>query len=620
MNYLSVESLTKSYGDRVLFDDITFGINKGQKVAFIAKNGTGKSTFLKILASIEGYDSGNVVFRKDIKVGFLQQSPNYDHSLTISEAIFKSDSEEIQAIKYYEKALVNADDNELMQAAYEKMDALNAWDYEIRIKQILGQLKIHDLSQKIGELSGGQQKRISLAQVLIEEPDFIILDEPTNHLDLDMIEWLENYLSKENVTLLMVTHDRYFLERVCDEIIELDDRTLYKYKGNYSYFLEKKQERVENFEANIGKAKNLFKKELEWMRRMPKARGTKAKSREDAFYETKKVAHQKIDKRKVDIEVNVTRLGSKILEFHHVKKQFDNLKILEDFNYVFKKKERVGIVGKNGVGKSTFLNILTGSESIDGGKLVTGETVVFGYYTQSGISFKNDKRVIEVIKDIAEVIPLNKGKTLTAAQLLERFLFPKSMHYNYVEKLSGGERRRLYLLTILMKNPNFLILDEPTNDLDLVTLNVLEDFLMDFQGCLVVVTHDRYFMDKLVDHLFVFEGEGKIKDYTGKYTEYRNELKEKEELQKQAEKKSVEKVVKQVDKPKTKLSYKEKLEFEQLEKDVPELEELKEKLNNELANGTLDHEKLMELTDQLAKVSAELDTKTDRWLELSEFV
>lgn len=621
MNYLSVENLTKSYGDRILFEDITFGINKGQKVAFIAKNGTGKSTFLKILAGLEGYDSGNVIFRKDIKVGYLHQTPQFDDKHTISETIFKSDSAEIEAIKEYEKAILNPNDNERMQKAFEKMDTLKAWDYEIRIKQILGQLNIHDLEQNVGELSGGQQKRIALAQVLIEEPDFIILDEPTNHLDLDMIEWLEGYLSKENVTILMVTHDRYFLERVCNEIIELDEKTLYKYKGNYSYYLEKKQERIEIFEANVDKAKNLFRKELEWMRRMPKARGTKAKSREDAFYETKKIAHQKLDKTKVDIEVNVTRLGSKILELHHLKKSYGELKILDDFSYVFKKYERVGIVGKNGVGKSTFLNILTGIESVDGGKVVTGETVVYGYYTQSGINLKDDKRVIEVIKDIAEVIPLTKGRKLTAAQLLEKFLFPKDMHYNYVEKLSGGERRRLYLLTILMKNPNFLILDEPTNDLDVMTLNVLEDFLQDFQGCLLVVTHDRYFMDKLVDHLFVFEGDGKIKDFIGKYTDYRNDKKEQEEQEKLKTKPvEKEKENKTNDQPKTKLSYKEKLEFEALEKDIPLLEEKKEQLNQLLSDSVSDHEELIMLTNKLGEVSLLLDKKTDRWLELSEFV
>lgn len=619
MNYLSVEALTKSYGDRVLFENITFGISKGQKVAFIAKNGTGKSTFLKILAGKEGYDSGNVVFRNDIKIGYLHQTPEFEDQHTISETIFKSTSGEIEAIKEYERAVLNPDDNERMQQAFEKMDALKAWDYEIRIKQILGQLNIHDLERKIGELSGGQLKRIALAQVLIEEPDFIILDEPTNHLDLDMIEWLEGYLTKENVTILMVTHDRYFLERVCNEIIEFDNKSLYKYNGNYSYYLEKKEERIENFEAHVDKAKNLYKKELEWMRRMPKARGTKAKSREESFYKTEATAHQKLDKSKVDIEVNVTRLGSKILELNHVKKAFGDLTILEDFSYVFKRFEKVGIVGKNGVGKSTFLDMLTGLQQPDSGMIDTGETVVYGYYTQNGIKLKDDKRVIDTIKDIAEIIPLAKGKVMTAAQMLEKFLFTKDMHYNMVAKLSGGERRRLYLLTILMKNPNFLILDEPTNDLDVMTLNVLEDFLNDFQGCLIVVTHDRYFMDKLVDHLFVFEGDGKIKDYLGKYTDYRNERQELEEKAKEKPKKV--EVVKPIEKnqPKTKFSYKEKLEFENLEKEIPKLEEQKEKLNEQLVNSVSDHEELLKLTEELGRVTAQLDEKTDRWLTLSEF-
>ena len=619
MNYLSVENLTKSFGIRVLFNDITFGIEKGQKVAFIAKNGTGKSTFLNILAGNEGYDSGNVVFRKGIKVGILDQMPNFNENSSISEVLFDADSDQIKAILAYEKAIANPDDNEKMQQAFEQMDLLNAWDYEIRIKQVLGQLNIHDLDQNVGELSGGQKKRIALAQVLIDEPDFIILDEPTNHLDIEMIEWLEGYLTKENMTILMVTHDRYFLERVCNEIIELDDETLYKYKGNYSYYLEKKQEREEVFEANVDKAKNLFRKELEWMRRQPKARGTKAKSREDAFYKTKEVAHQRKDNSKVSMEVNMSRLGSKILEIHHAQKAFGNLNILDDFNYVFKKRERVGIVGKNGVGKTTFLDVVLGKQQLDSGRIEHGETVVFGYYTQKGMNFKDDKKVIETIKDIAEVIPLAKGKSLTAAQLLEKFLFPKHMHYNQVGKLSGGEKRRLYLLTILITNPNFLILDEPTNDLDILTLNVLEDFLVDFQGCLIIVTHDRYFMDKLVDHLFVFEGEGKVKDFLGNYNDYRLNYKGKEPKEK-APKKEVEvkQEVKQ-EKSKTKLSYKEKLEFEQLEKDLETLEVKKEELANLLNDNISDHEELMKTTKELGDITNELDEKTDRWLTLSEF-
>ena len=456
--------------------------------------------------------------------------------------------------------------------------------------------------------------------MLIDEPDFIILDEPTNHLDMDMIEWLENYLAKENMTILMVTHDRYFLERICNEIIEIDDQTLYKYKGNYSYYLEKKQEREEVFEANVDKAKNLYRKELEWMRRMPKARGTKAKSREDSFYKTEEVAHQRKDNSKVDIEINMSRLGGKILEIHHAKKSFGDLKILDDFNYVFKKKERVGIVGKNGVGKTTFLDLILGKQELDGGKIEHGETVVFGYYTQSGMKLKDNKKVIETIKDIAEVIPLAKGKKLTAAQLLERFLFPKHMHYNQVEKLSGGEKRRLYLLTILILNPNFLILDEPTNDLDILTLNVLEEFLMEFQGCLMVVTHDRYFMDKLVDHLFVFEGEGKVKDYLGRYSDYRLEAKRLESKEKVAQKETKPVTEKPKNEaPKTKLSYKEKLEFEALEKDLKNLEVKKETLAKQINDTVTDHSELMKVTKELGDVTTELDTKTDRWLTLSEF-
>lgn len=623
MNYLSVENLSKSFGERVLFENISFGIDKGQKVAFIAKNGTGKSTLLKILAGEAGYDSGNVVFRNGIKTGILQQSPNYNDELTISQTIFRTSSEQIDAILEYEKAIANPDDNERMQKAFEQMDALDAWDYEVRIKQILGQLQIHDLEQKIGELSGGQQKRIALAQVLIEEPDFIILDEPTNHLDLDMIEWLENYLIKDNITILMVTHDRYFLERVCNEIIELDEKTLYRYKGNYSYFLEKKEERESIFSANVDKAKNLYRKELEWMRRMPKARGTKAKSREDAFYDTEKVAKQKKDNSKVEMEVNMTRLGGKILELHHVKKSFGDLKILEDFNYVFKKQEKIGIVGKNGVGKTTFLNILLGLENIDGGKVVSGETVVYGYYTQKGMQFKEEKKVIEVIKDIAEVIPLTKGKSLTAAQLLEKFLFPKSMHYNQIAKLSGGEKRRLYLLTILIKNPNFLILDEPTNDLDVMTLSVLEDFLEDFQGCLIIVTHDRYFMDKLVDHLFIFEGDGKVNDYLGRYSDYREELKQQQVANKKAEStkanKNAENTSEKVDTPKVKLTYKEKIELEQLDKDIEALEKKKAELMKVLEANQANHEEIIKITTELGEISTQLDKKGERWLYLSDF-
>ena len=620
MNYLSVENLTKSFGDRVLFDNLTFGIEKGQKVAFIAKNGTGKSTFLKILFGTEGYDSGTIAFRNGIKIGFLQQTPLFDENKTIHEILFTDETEVLQAIEEYNAASADYEDTDRMNKAFERMETLNAWDYEARIKQVLGKLNIHNLHQKISELSGGQQKRVSLAQVLIENPDFVILDEPTNHLDVDMIEWLEKFLANDNRTILMVTHDRYFLERVCNEIIELDNKQLYKYKGNYAYFLQKKQEREEIQSANIDKAKNLYRKELEWMRRMPKARTTKAKYREDAFYDTKEKAHQKIDKSQVELEINMSRLGGKIIEMHHVRKSYGDHQIIDDFSYTFKKKERLGIVGKNGTGKSTFLNLITGKEAVTGGKINIGETIVFGYYSQMGMNLKEDKRVIEVIRDIAEFIPLTKGKKLSALQLLERFLFPKEQHYTYVSKLSGGEKKRLYLCTILMKNPNFLILDEPTNDLDIVTLNVLENFLEDYPGCLVIVTHDRYIMDKLVDHLFILEGEGQIKDFNGKYTDYQNYLQEKKELER-LEKEDKKEVKSDHVKKDTvrKASYKEKTEFEKLEKDLLQLEERKEELSTLLLQNP-PQEEVMKITEEFGVIAQQIEEKTARWMELADIM
>lgn len=621
MNYLSVENLTKSFGDRVLFENLTFGIEKGQKVAFIAKNGTGKSTFLSILNGDEGYNSGTVAFRNGVKVGFLKQTPSFDQEKNINDTLFKDDSEILKAVKEYEAASLDYEDADRLNKAFESMEALNAWDYEARIKQILGKLNIHDLTKKISELSGGQQKRVSLAQVLIEDPDFVILDEPTNHLDIEMIEWLEKFLANDNRTILMVTHDRYFLERVCNEIIELDDKQLYRYKGNYGYFLEKKQEREENLSANIDKAKNLFRKELEWMRRMPKARSTKAKYREDAFYETKEKAHQKIDNAKVELEIDMSRIGGKIIEMHHVKKSFGDHKLINDFSYTFKKKERIGIIGKNGTGKSTFLNMITGKEPVSGGKISIGETIVFGYYSQMGMKIKDNQKMIDVIRDIAEFIPLKSGKKLGASALLERFLFPKSQHYTLVEKLSGGEKKRLYLCTILMKNPNFLILDEPTNDLDIVTLNVLENFLEEFPGCLVIVTHDRYFMDKLVDHLFVLEGEGEIKDFNGKYTEYQNYLEEKLEAERELKENTKERKFeeKAPEKEKTKLSYKEKLEFEQLEKEMTDLEEKKATLTDKI-NANSPDDDINQIMIDFAEITKLIDKKTERWMELAEFI
>ncbi len=622
MNYLSVENLTKSFGERILFQSVTFGINKGEKVALIAKNGTGKSTLLKILTGEEDYDEGSVVFRKDLRLAFLAQSPRLNSAKSIIENLLETDNEVTRAIKQYEWALQNPSDNEQLQRAIEEIERLKAWDYEQEFKQILSQLKINNVHLPVDTLSGGQQKRVALAQILIRKPDFLILDEPTNHLDLEMIEWLEEYLIKTQMTLLMVTHDRYFLERVCNTIIELNDKQLYRYEGNYSYYLQKKEERLQIEQATIEKAKNLYSKELDWMRRMPKARGTKSKSRIDRFYDIEKQAKKRIDDRKVEVEINMQRLGSKIVELHQAVKRFDEHIILDKFSYVFKRKDRIGIIGKNGVGKSTFLNILTGSESLDAGKITVGETVVFGYYNQQGMNFKPGQRVIEAVKDIAEVIPLTKGKKITASQLLERFLFPKNMHYNYIERLSGGEQKRLYLLTVLMKNPNFLILDEPTNDLDIVTLNVLEDFLSDFPGCLLIVSHDRYFMDKLVEHVFVFEGAGKIKDFPGNYSQYRQWQLQQSTKKQVAEPDSGSKKAKPSaaakKEEKKKLSFKEKYELEQLDKEIPALEQEKTMLEEQLMQGNLSHEELTDISTRLGNVTQELEHKTNRWIELSE--
>jgi ATP-binding cassette subfamily F protein uup len=623
MNYLSVENLTKSFGDRLLFADLTFGIDQGQKVAIVAKNGSGKTTLLRCLMDLEQIDSGRVVYRNDIRVAFMEQTENMDESQTILESIFDHDLPELKALKKYNEALIDNDQDKLNEC-YEELTELNAWDYEVQVNQILSVLKLTDSKRLIGSLSGGQKKRVALAKALLSDADFMILDEPTNHLDLDMIEWLESYLSTSKSTLLMVTHDRYFLEVVCDTIFELSDETLYQYKGNFSYYLEKKAEREEQTQATIDKARNTFRKELEWIRRQPKARTTKSKSRIDAFDDIKKTAHQRIDKDEIDIPIKMERLGTKILELHHMGKSFGETKILNDFSYHFKRKERVGIVGQNGAGKTTFLNLIQGKESLDKGKVVVGETIVFGYYSQELIQVDPDKRVIEVIKDIAEFIPLEKGKQLSAGQLLERFLFPRDAHYQYVHKLSGGEKRRLKLLTVLMSNPNFLILDEPTNDLDIFVMSVLEEYLQLFEGCLIVVSHDRYFMDKMVDHLFVFEGDGEIKDIIGNYTDYRKNQKQEARELKNAPVKEVEvkEEPKTVEKPieKRKLSFKEKQEYEQLPNEIERLEEKKEKLTLELSDASKSNQQIMELGNELAKIVAELEQKSDRWLELAEFV
>ena len=623
MNYLSVENLTKSFGDRLLFADLTFGIEQGQKVAIVAKNGSGKTTLLRCLMDLEQIDSGRVVYRNDIRVAFMEQTENMDETQTILESIFDHDLPELKALKKYNEALIDNDQDKLNEC-YEELTELNAWDYEVRVNQILSVLKLTDSKRMIGSLSGGQKKRVALAKTLLSDADFMILDEPTNHLDLDMIEWLESYLSTSKSTLLMVTHDRYFLEVVCDTIFELSDETLYQYKGNFSYYLEKKAEREEQTQATIDKARNTFRKELEWIRRQPKARSTKSKSRVDAFDDIKKTAHQRIDKDEIDIPIKMERLGTKILELHHMGKSFGETKILNDFSYHFKRKERVGIVGQNGAGKTTFLNLIQGKETLDKGKVVVGETIVFGYYSQELIQVDPDKRVIEVIKDIAEYIPLEKGKQLSAAQLLERFLFSRDVHYQYVHKLSGGEKRRLKLLTVLMSNPNFLILDEPTNDLDIFVMSVLEDYLQLFEGCLIVVSHDRYFMDKMVDHLFVFEGNGEIKDIIGNYTDYRkNQKLEAREIKNNPPKEVVVKEEpKVVEKPveKRKLSFKEKQEYDNLPNEIDKLEQEKERLTQELSDGSKTNQQIMDLGNQLAKVVADLEQKSDRWLELAEFV
>lgn len=623
MNYLSVEELSKNFGDRVLFDKISFGVEKGQKVALIAKNGAGKTTFLNCLTSKEPVSDGRVVWRNDITVGYLNQEQIFDATHSINEEIFKADNAFMQAINFYNDAVENSAEAEVFQQAMDQMDSLQAWDYESKLKQILGSLQLHDLNQRVNTLSGGQKKRLALAKVLIEQPDFIILDEPTNHLDLEMIEWLENYLATENMTLLMVTHDRYFLERVCDSIIEIDNGQLYSYKGSYAYYVEKKQEREAIMQSEIEKAKNLYKKELEWMRRMPQARATKAKSRQDAFYEVEKSAKRRIKKEEVKLEVVGQRMGGKILEFHHLRKRFGDKKIVDDFHYTFKRGDRVGIVGPNGVGKSSFIKLITGELEADGGKIVQGETVVIGHYAQDGLNLDEDKRIIDVVKDIAEIIPLAKGRKITASQFLERFLFPPKQQYTYVSKLSGGEKRRLYLLTVLMENPNFLILDEPTNDLDIMTLNVLEDFLMEFEGCVMVVTHDRFFMDKIVDHLFVFKGEGIIKDFNGKYTDYKEESKrEAKEAAQVAKAEQAKKAAPVAEKPKEKkkLSFNEQREFDNLEKSIAKLEQRKLEINELILSGISDAEKITTLSKELATINDDLEEQEMRWLELSEMV
>lgn len=615
--YLQVEGLSKSFGDLVLFHQISFGIAEGQRIGLIAKNGSGKTTLLNILADKEGYEEGNIVYRRDLKVGYLEQSPSYPEELTVLEACFYHGNSTVDLIKEYEHCM-ETEGNPGLEELLARMEHEKAWDYERKAKQILSQLKIRDFEQPIKHLSGGQLKRVALANVLITEPDLLILDEPTNHLDLDMTEWLEEYLRRGNLSLLMVTHDRYFLDRVCSEILEIDNRQIYQYKGNYSFYLEKRQERIDATSAEIARANNLYRTELDWMRRMPQARGHKARYREEAFYELEKVAKQRFNNENVKLDVKASYIGSKIFEADHLYKSFGTLKILDDFSYIFSRYEKMGIVGNNGTGKSTFIKILMGLEKADKGTLDIGETVRFGYYSQDGLQFDEQMKVIDVVQDIAEVIEFANGKRLTASQFLQHFLFSPETQHSYVYKLSGGERRRLYLCTVLMRNPNFLVLDEPTNDLDIVTLQVLEEYLQSFKGCVIVVSHDRYFMDKVVDHLLVFNGQGDIRDFPGNYSNYRDWKEARAQHEKEASKPVEEKTEKVRLNEKRKLSFKERRELEQLESDIAALEQEKKELEEALCSGSLSVDELTEKSKRLPLLNDELDEKTLRWMELSE--
>lgn len=615
-SFLQIEGLTKSFGDRVLLDNITFGLYEGDKVGLIAKNGTGKTTLLRIIAGLEPYDEGKVVFRNDLRVAYLPQFPELDPSLSVIEACLSLSDESTNAIRNYEKAIESGDADEISSAIHE-MDTVGAWDYEERIKQILSQLKITQLNQPVKELSGGQIKRVALAKVIINEPELLILDEPTNHLDIEMIEWLEDYLKRSRISLLMVTHDRYFLDKVCTKIIEIDMRQIYTYEGNYDYYLSKREERISAQDAELAKVKNLLRTELDWMRRQPQARGSKAKYRIDAFYELDKKSKFRRDDSTVELNVKSSYIGSKIFEAHDVCKKFDDLVILKDFNYIFARYEKLGIVGNNGVGKSTFIKLLLGLEKPDSGYFDIGETVKFGYYSQDGIQFNEEEKVIDAVKKIAEVIVFDEKTKYTASQFLQLFLFTPETQQKYIYKLSGGEKRRLYLATVLMKKPNFLILDEPTNDLDIVTLGILEDYLQKFKGCVIVVSHDRFFMDRTVDHLFVFEGNGVIKDFPGNYSDYR----EWKNQQKEA------KVAKKEERPKehaikrdysSKMTFKERKEFEALSADIESLEAEKRSIEESLNGGTLGMEELTQKSKRISEIMAELEDKEMRWLELSE--
>ena len=616
MNYLNVENISKSYGELNLFENLSFSIHKDQKIAFVAKNGTGKTSILNILSGKDSPDTGQIIYRKGLRTTFLSQEPVLDQNLTIEETIFNSDNPILKVINTYHTALENPDDSNLYQTAFDDMERYQAWDFETQYTQILFKLKLEKLDQKVKELSGGQQKRLALANTLLSKPDLLILDEPTNHLDLEMIEWLESFFAKENITLFMVTHDRYFLERVCSEIIELDEGCIYNYKGNYSYYLEKKEERIEREAIETNKSKQLYKKELGWMRRQPKARTTKSKSRIDDFYEIKERASKRRNDHQVQLEINMERLGSKVLEMYKVSKAFEEKVILDRFEYVFQRGERIGIIGKNGTGKSTFLNMITGGLKPDSGKIIQGETIKFGYYTQDGIKPKPMQKVIDVVREFGDYIPLMKGKQISAQQLLERFLFSRKKQYDFVEKLSGGERKRLYLCTVLIQNPNFLILDEPTNDLDIVTLNVLENFLLDFPGCLLVVSHDRYFMDKIVDHLFVFRGEGVVEDFPGNYSDFRT-YEDSTYVAAEPKKTTPSKASKD-NQSEAKLSFNEQKELNNLESKLKSLEFDKKEMEAKFLAPELDMETIGVLSDQLKRLNEEIEEKEMRWLELNE--
>lgn len=628
MHYVSAERISKSYGIKPLFTNITFHISEGDKIALIARNGTGKSTLLKILAGKDNVDEGNVWVHKDVTVALFEQDPKFDESATVLDNIFHYRHPVAEALRNYERVIAEKEkDPAELSAALARLDELGAWDFEAKVHQILGKLNIHNLNQPVKTLSGGQRKRVALAQILIDigfehRHVLLIMDEPTNHLDVEMVEWLENYLNQQKVTLLMVTHDRYFLEDVCDVIWELDSEQLFAYKGDYQDYLEKKAARIENTLANIDKARNLYRKELEWMRKQPRARTTKSKSRQDNFYEVEAKARQKVVNTQVELQVKMTRLGGKVAEMKKVYKSYGDKVILKGFDYTFKKGERIGVIGKNGAGKSTFLNMLQGFEQADSGKINIGETVVFGNFSQQGLEIKEDMRIIEYVKNIAENFPLAGGGTLSASQFLTLFLFPPEQQYTYLSKLSGGEKKRLQLLTILFQNPNFLVLDEPTNDLDLPTLSVLENFLSEFQGCLLIVSHDRYFMDRLVDHLFVFEGNGEVRDYPGNYSQYRIEerAREKNKDVPQAAAATREEAPKEVAPVKKKLSFKEKREFEQLEKDMPALEAEKVVVTDKMANPGINYDEIQKLSHRITEITNLLEEKELRWLELSEYI